>query len=127
MPASVRGVTPGLDARSRSATAVLALKGPAPALAPGQALRVRITPRRGAVAASGGLAAPDEAVQAVNGADVVFVRTPKGFEPRPVRVGRRGAGQVEIVSGLRVGERIAGKGAFLLKAELGKGEARHDD
>ena len=66
-------------------------------------------------------------MQSINGADVVFVRDRNGFEPRPVRVGRRGAGQVEIVSGVRAGERIAGKGAFLLKAELGKGEARHED
>jgi cobalt-zinc-cadmium efflux system membrane fusion protein len=125
--ASVRSVTPGLDAESRSATAVLALNGPAPALTPGQALRARITPRHGASAVSGRFAAPDEAVQSVNGGEVVFVRTPKGFEPRPVRIGRRGGGQVEIVSGVRAGERIAGKGAFLLKAELGKGEASHED
>ncbi|ENZ81735.1 efflux RND transporter periplasmic adaptor subunit [Caulobacter vibrioides] len=125
--ASVRGVTPGLDAESRSATAVLVLNGPAPALAPGQALRARITPRDGAVAVRGRFVAPEEAVQSINGADVVFVRTRNGFETRPVRVGRRGAGQVEIVSGVRAGERIAGKGAFLLKAELGKGEARHED
>ena len=123
-PATVRSVTPGLNAESRSATAVLVLAGPVPTLTPGQALRVRITPRGGAVG-SDRFAAPDEAVQSVNGADVVFVRTRDGFAPRPVRVGRRGGGQVEIVSGVRVGDRIAGKNAFLLKAELGKGEADH--
>jgi membrane fusion protein, heavy metal efflux system len=85
--ASVRSVTPGLDAESRSATAVLVLTGPAPSLTPGQALRAHITPRGGAVAASGRFAAPDEAVQSLNGADVVFIRTKDGFEPRPVRVG----------------------------------------
>lgn len=125
--AFVRSVTPGLDAESRSATAVLALKGPAPTLTPGQALRVRIAPGGSAIAMSDRFAAPDEAVQSLNGVDVVFVRTQKGFEPRPVRIGRRGSGQVEIVSGVRAGERIAGKGAFLLKAELGKGEASHED
>lgn len=124
--ATVRSVTPGLDAESRSATAVLVLTGPAQMLTSGQALRARITPRSGS-AISGRFAAPDEAVQSVNGADVVFVRTKDGFEPRPVRVGRRGGGQVEILSGVRAGEQIAGKGAFLLKAELGKGEASHED
>lgn len=124
--ASVRSVTPGLDAESRSMTAVLALDGPAPTLTPGQALRAHITPRS-AIATSGRFAAPEEAVQSVDGVDVVFVRTQQGFEPRPVRIGRRGSGQVEIVSGVRAGERIAGKGAFLLKAELGKGDARHED
>jgi cobalt-zinc-cadmium efflux system membrane fusion protein len=42
-----------------------------------------------------------------------------------VKIGRRGGGQVEIVSGVKVGEQIAGKGAFLLKAEMAKGEAEH--
>jgi cobalt-zinc-cadmium efflux system membrane fusion protein len=32
---------------------------------------------------------------------------------------------VEILSGVTAGEQIAGQGAFLLKAELGKGEAEH--
>ncbi|MBO9709908.1 MAG: efflux RND transporter periplasmic adaptor subunit [Caulobacter sp.] len=127
-PASavVRSVTPALDAESRTATAVLVLTGPTAAtLAPGQALAARITPRGGPARPGDRIAVPDEAVQSLNGADVVFVRTRDGFEPRPVRIGRRGGGQVEIVSGASAGEVVAGKGAFLLKAELGKGEAEH--
>lgn len=122
--ATVRSVTPGLDAESRSATAVLTLASGSAQLAPGQALRVRITPRGGPVD-DRSFATPEEAVQSVEGRDVVFVRTKDGFEPRPVKTGRRGGGQIEIVSGVRVGDRIAGKGAFLLKAELAKGEAEH--
>ena len=125
--ATVRSITPALDAENRSATAVLAVSGRAPMLTPGQALRARITPRGPAAGPEGRISAPDEAVQTVNGAEVVFVRTKEGFEPRPVRVGRRGGGHVEILSGVRAGEQIAGKGAFLLKAELGKGEASHED
>jgi cobalt-zinc-cadmium efflux system membrane fusion protein len=37
------------------------------------------------------------------------------------------AGSVRDPAGLTGNERIAGKGAFLLKAELGKGEAGHED
>ena len=125
--ATVRSITPALDAENRSATAVLAVSGRAPMLTPGQALRARITPRGPAAGPEGRISAPDEAVQTVNGAEVVFVRTKEGFAPRPVRVGRRGGGHVEILSGVRAGEQIAGKGAFLLKAELGKGEASHED
>ena len=33
---------------------------------------------------------------------------------------------VPIISGLRVGERVATVNAFVLKAELGKSEAAHD-
>jgi cobalt-zinc-cadmium efflux system membrane fusion protein len=48
-----------------------------------------------------------------------------GFRARPVVTGRIAGGQTEILSGLTGSERIAGAGAFLLKAELAKGEAEH--
>lgn len=82
----------------------------------------------GAVAtgeAVGGVTVPSDAVQTVGGASVVFVRTETGFRAAPVLVGRQAAGRTEIVRGLTGGERIAGANAFLLKAELAKGEAEH--
>jgi len=39
-----------------------------------------------------------------------------------VELGRAAGGMVEIVSGLKEGERYAIKGAFILKLELKKGE-----
>ncbi len=74
---------------------------------------------------SGGLTVPSEAVQTVEGQSVVFVRTDDGFRPAPVLVGRQAGGRTEILSGLTGSERIAGANAFLLKAELAKGEAEH--
>lgn len=48
----------------------------------------------------------------------VFVERAAGlFEPRRVDTGWRFGGRVEIVNGLRAGERIAVEGAFLLDAE----------
>jgi len=44
------------------------------------------------------------------------------FEPRTVELGRASGGMVEVVSGLKEGERYAVKGAFTLKSELKKGE-----
>ena len=75
----------------------------------------------------GGLTVPSEAVQTLEGRSVVFVAEPKGFRVTPVTAGRTAAGSVEILKGLTGGETIAGKGAFRLKAELGKGEAGHED
>lgn len=69
---------------------------------------------------------PRSAIQEVDGRSVVFVRTPRGFVVRPVTVGTGSDSAVPIISGLRVGERVATVNAFVLKAELGKAEAEHD-
>ncbi len=112
---TVRSVTPALDPQTRTATAVIEVRS-APLLA-GRSLRVRlIVP--GAPGAA--VVVPEEAVQSVEGKDVVFARTGTGFRPQPVVTGRRGAGRVEIVSGLAPGIAIATRNAFLLKAEIGK-------
>jgi cobalt-zinc-cadmium efflux system membrane fusion protein len=68
---------------------------------------------------------PEEAIQTVEGRDVVFVRTATGFTAAPVIVGQRSAGRAQITSGLRAGQTIAARNAFLLKAALGAGEVEH--
>ena len=69
------------------------------------------------------LAVPEEALQDLNGRKVLFVaESNEEFEPRPVETGRAASGMVEIVSGLKEGERYAVKGSFMLKAEQKKGE-----
>ena len=39
------------------------------------------------------------------------------FEPRPVKLGRRGDGYVEVVDGLAAGEEIVTTATFLIDAE----------
>src|SRR3546814_1101337 len=68
-----------------------------------------------------------EALQTLEGRDVVFVRTKEGFRAQSVTVGQRSAGRVEILSGLKPGQIVATKNAFLLKAELGKGAGRSEE
>lgn len=121
--AVVRSVTPGVDEMTRAATVVLTLTGGQGLLQPGQAVRARITARQ---SSSQGIVVPEDAIQTWEGQDVVFVRTPKGFVARPVLVGARAAGRAEVTSGLRPGESIVVKNAFLLKAELAKGEAEEE-
>jgi cobalt-zinc-cadmium efflux system membrane fusion protein len=75
--------------------------------------------------AIGGLTVPTEAVQTLEGRAVVFVQVAGGFQAQPVLAGRQAGGRTEIVRGLTGSERIAGANAFLLKAELAKGEAEH--
>ena len=73
------------------------------------------------------LRVPRAALQTIGGEHVVFVRTPSGFQRRAVTTGRSDEQAVEITSGLSPGEEIAVKNTFLLKAELGKGEAEQGD
>lgn len=121
--ARVRSASPSLDPETKAATVVLAPDGVGQ-LTPGQGLRVRIIPS-GATASGSSVSLPDEAVQTVEGREVVFVRTAKGFQATPVTIGKRSAGRVEIDAGLKPGQAVATRGAFLLKAETGKGEAEH--
>lgn len=120
--ATVRSATPSLDPDSKTATIVLVPDGIV-GLTLGQGLRARIKPA--GAAGSPLLALPEEAVQTVEGREVVFVKTAKGFQTTRVTTGKRGGGRIEIVDGVKPGATIATKGAFLLKAELGKGEAEH--
>ena len=73
----------------------------------------------------GGVAVPSEAIQAVEGRSVVFVQVQGGFRAVSVLAGRQAGGRTEILRGLTGAERIAAANAFLLKAELAKGEAEH--
>lgn len=68
-----------------------------------------------------------EAVQEVNGKPAVFVAVPGGFVAQPVKTGRSNGKLVEIVSGLAAGTRYVSTNSFVLKAELGKASAEHED
>jgi len=119
--ATVRSITPSLDPESRTATVVLQPVGVG-GLTQGQGLRARIRP---AGSDTSHIVLPEESVQSVEGREVVFVRTANGFQATNVSTGQRSGGRIEIVEGLRSGVTVATRGAFLLKAELGKGEAEH--
>ncbi|WP_448658237.1 efflux RND transporter periplasmic adaptor subunit [Sphingomonas sp. CJ99] len=73
------------------------------------------------------IAVPSAAVQMIDDKPHVFVRTATGFNAVPVTLGRRNGGQVIVASGLTGSERIASTNSFILKAELGKGQASHED
>lgn len=61
----------------------------------------------------------EAALQDLGGQAVVFVRVaPDEFEPRPVRIGARANGTVEILAGLKPGETVVTRGSFTLKSEL---------
>ncbi len=78
-------------------------------------------------AATGGterlIAVPEEAVLIDGTKSYVFIQTaPDKFKRRDIETGRTLGKRVEVTSGLKEGEPIAVKGAFILKSEMKKGE-----
>jgi cobalt-zinc-cadmium efflux system membrane fusion protein len=74
------------------------------------------------------LVVPEDALQDIDGKKVLFAVAEKEdeFQPRKVELGRAAGGMVEIVAGLKEGERYVVKGSFILKSELKKGELEGD-
>lgn len=72
------------------------------------------------------VAVKQSAVQHVDGKPVVFVETKDGFEAREVEFGIRDDDMAEIIFGVIAGDKVVTGNSFVLKAELGKGEATHD-
>ena len=68
------------------------------------------------------LTIPEASVQDDEGRSIVFVKTgERTFTRRPVRLGERFDGVVEILEGVADGETVVTSGSFLLKSELRKG------
>ncbi|MFV0456732.1 MAG: efflux RND transporter periplasmic adaptor subunit [Pseudomonas sp.] len=110
-----------LGEQTRAATARVTLANPDGAWRPGLFVAVRVSAdgRRAPVTV------PIEAIQTVENAPTVFVRTPRGFQAQSVSLGARDENRVEIRSGLRADQEVATAGSFILKSELGKGSAEH--
>lgn len=116
-------VGPVLGEASRMATARIVLPNPQGALRPGMLASVDLLGPASTVAVT----VASDAVQTVHERPVVFVRTTGGFRAQAVTLGRTDGKRTEIVSGLAAGTPYATAGSFLLKADLGKGEAGHED
>lgn len=71
---------------------------------------------------------PAASVQNVDNTSVVFVAEDNGrFRARPVTTGAATAEGIEVTAGLRAGERIVTRGAFVLKSELLKASMQAGD
>lgn len=73
-----------------------------------------------------GVAIKSSALQTYENRTVVFVRSGDKFEVREVEIGERDPENVEVLFGLAEGDTYAAKNSFVIKAELGKGAARHE-
>ncbi|HEX7784573.1 MAG TPA: efflux RND transporter periplasmic adaptor subunit [Sphingobium sp.] len=123
--ARVSFVSPALDARTRLVPVIATIDNRTGQWRVGESVTASVQ-----LSGSGGDAAvrvPSTAVQTVDGKPVVFVRTKAGFKSTPVTLGDATGSSVIVRSGLSGREQIATTNSFTLKAELGKGEAAHED
>ena len=112
--ATVRSVTPTVNGNTRAATVILTPVSSVHELVVGEGVRVRLHVKDGSTS----IVVPEDAVQNIDGRDVLFVRTKDGFKPQPVLVGTRSGGVAQIVSGARAGDQVATQNAFLIKADM---------
>lgn len=107
--------------QTRTAQARVTVKNPKAIWRPGLFVNVELL----ASEASVPVTVASDAIQTMENRTVVFLRTPTGFIPQPVQVGRSDGKRVEIVKGLQPGAKYASTGSFVVKAEAGKGSASH--
>ena len=110
-----------VDEKTRTEKARVTIDNTSGLLKPGMFATVLIE------AASGGteriIAVPGEAVLVDGTKRYVFIQTaPTQFQRRDIEAGRTLGDRMEVTSGLKEGETVAAKGAFILKSELKKGE-----
>ncbi len=120
-PGKVSFVSSLIGEESRSAKARVVLDNPQSAWRPGLFVNVDIVTGSAAVP----VAVAREALQTVDGRQVVFKRVAEGFVAQAVTVGRSDGRLVEILTGLTAGDAYAGAGSFAVKAEQAKGDAEH--
>ncbi|MCI0467469.1 MAG: efflux RND transporter periplasmic adaptor subunit [Beijerinckiaceae bacterium] len=115
----IKFISPLVDPDTRSARVIAQIDNKTMIWRPGAVVTARIATKEEPVE----LCVPRAAIQMIDDERVVFVRTQSGFERRPVKAGRSDEESIEVTSGLSAGEEVAVNNTFLLKAELGKGEA----
>lgn len=72
------------------------------------------------------MAISEEAIQTLDGKEVVFVQEDNAFEAREVELGLRDGEWAEVLSGVGPGDVYCSGNSFIIKAEIGKGEAKHE-
>jgi membrane fusion protein, heavy metal efflux system len=122
-PATIMFVSPLLDRDTRAARVMASVDNTNRKWRPGSFVTAEIPIDE----TKAEIVVPLAALQTIKGASTVFVRVDQGFEARKVIVGRQDVRVAEITSGLAAAERIATANTFVLKADLGKAEADHDD
>ncbi len=106
-------IYPYMDPATRTLKIRFDFPNPDIALKPAMYVNVELQ-----VAVADGIVVPDSAVMDTGSRKVAFVDAGGGrFEPRVVRTGLRADGRVQVMDGLRAGEKVAVAANFLLNSE----------
>jgi cobalt-zinc-cadmium efflux system membrane fusion protein len=114
-------ITPFGQSENQTTKARVLLDNPERRLVPGHFISADVVLSESTVP----LAIRADAVQMVEEHPVVFVQKGEEFEPREVTLGRTDDKNIEVLNGLKAGETYVTKNSYILKSELGKGEAEH--
>ncbi len=119
VPVTVTRMTDGV---SQSTVARASVRNDDGLWRPGAAVKARIVVAMQPAA----VVVPLSALQTMEGREVVFVRDGDTYTARPVVLGARDAGKVEVKDGLRVGEQVVVEQSYVVKADIGKAGAAHE-
>jgi len=108
-----------LGEQTRTARARVTLSNPQGAWRPGLFVTVSVLGDSQAAP----LVVSAEALQTIENKPVVFKAVQGGFAVTPVKVGRTDGKNVEVLGGLKAGDKVASSNTFVLKADLGKASA----
>lgn len=113
-----------VEAESRTAEARINVNNADGRLKPGMFADVEIV----TTVEKGVLVIPDTALQS-NGEDqIAFVAVEEGkFEKRTVKLGMEQHGRVQVLDGLKAGEKVVTEGSFILKSEMLKASMTDND
>ena len=108
-------IYPTLNNETRTAKARIELANPRALLKPSMHARAEFSSIHADVPS---LTVPDSAVLDTGTRQLVLVQRGEGrFEPRPVKLGARGDGYVEVLEGVKAGENVVVSANFLIDAE----------
>ncbi|TSA10458.1 MAG: efflux RND transporter periplasmic adaptor subunit [Betaproteobacteria bacterium] len=108
-------IYPTLNNETRTAKARIELANPQALLKPSMHARAEFSSIHALVHS---LTVPDSAVLDTGTRQLVLVQRGEGkFEPRTVKLGARGDGYVEVLQGIKAGERVVVSANFLIDAE----------
>ncbi len=121
-PATVAWLAPTASVEAQALTARVVLPNPDGRWRPGLFVTADLLLAETSVP----VAVKASALQTLFDFTVVFSQHGEIYQARPLTLGRRSGGYVEILAGLRAGESYVVENSYLIKADIGKAGAEHD-